>query len=99
MPLVQQNSTGQPWNKSGHDGFRGNEYFAYPANWYAGLNRTAVDLGRPSTCPDRGPTRAWITGTSPVMTTNSKGVAIRGTGQPWLVPAGPGELNKPRRGR
>ena len=38
-------------------------------------------------CPDRGPKRAWITGTSPVMTTESRGVALHcnrilGTGQP-----------------
>ena len=50
-----------------------------------------MDLFRPSTCLGRGRREAWITGTSPAMTTRGRGVAlgcnhIRGTGQPWVKP-------------
>ena len=54
-----------------------------------------MDLFRPSTCLGRGRREAWITGTSPVMTTASRGVAlhcnhIRRTGQPWGEPGDDG---------
>ena len=54
-------------NKSGHDGLRRSEYFAYPVNLPADLNRTAVAWHRPSTALPR-PTRTWMRGTNPRMT-------------------------------
>ena len=54
-------------------------------------------------CPDhrraRSRTEAWITGTSPVMTTKSRGFVLYynrfdGTGQPWVEPGHDDEVNQ-----